>query len=373
MKILINLSTLKRGGGQNVGLNFLSSLDAIEFKDFSFCFFVAKDSQCHQYLAKKKDVKYKILPNNPLARIFFEFFLTRRFFLEEKIDVIYTYFGIGVFPKKIPQVSGSADSNLYFPEINFWSHYSGLNRLKKRIIDAYRIWGLKRADAVIFENISMEERSRKLFNLKNTKFIMPSINFEKKNDESELSFNNKPKGLFLCSWQLNKNITIIPEIAFHLKKEGISFEFIITAPLDGSAEFIEFKEKVKFYSVESYINLIGTVKKNDLSCLYENIDFVFLLSKLESFSNNIIEAWYYKKLLIISDEVWARSICCEGALYINRDDAKLIANTIKKHLRDLKLRKIIIENANIEILKYPTINERTLQELTYLKKIYENN
>ena len=32
--------------------------------------------------------------------------------------------------KKIIQISGRADSNIFFPEINFWSHYKGIGRLK---------------------------------------------------------------------------------------------------------------------------------------------------------------------------------------------------------------------------------------------------
>ena len=33
----------------------------------------------------------------------------------------------------------------------------------------------------------------------------------------------------------------------------------------------------------------------------------------------------------------------------------------------------ILENAKKILLSYPTINERTIQELNYIKKIYEKN
>ena len=371
MKILINLSTLKKGGGQNVALNFLSSLESLNFVNISFYFFVADGSGPHLFLKSKNKLNFSVLPINPLKRIFFEFFLSKKILIREKIDVIYTYFGIGFFIKKIPQVCGSADSNLYFPEINFWSHYKGLNRFKKRIVDLYRIWGLKRANAIIFENKVLEERSRKLFNIKHTKFIMPSISFESENINLRSLVKNKPKGLFLCGWQLNKNIMMIPEIASHLKKHDIDFEFVITAPLDNSPEHIKFIKKVKFHNVENYINLIGTVNKHDLSSLYKSIDFVFLLSKLESFSNNIIESWYYKRLLIISDEIWARSICNESAIYVQRDDSEVIANKIKEILNNIKLENLVIDRASKTLLNYPSINERTINEINYLKQIYE--
>lgn len=371
---MINFAPLKKGGGQNVALNFLLSLNSLVTNKLDFHFFVAKDSLAHKYLLVNQSQNITVLPHNPIKRILFELFLSKKIILREKVDIIYTYFGIGMFTRKIPQISGSADSNLYFPEINFWSHYKGVSRFKKWIVDSYRIWGLKRADAVIFENKIMEKRSKELFGLKETTFIMPSINIDfKSNDFKSLKLNNRHKGLFLCAWQLNKNIMLVPYIALQLKELDIPFEFVLTAPLDNSQEHIEFLEIVKSLNVENYINIIGPVKKEDLSSLYQKIDFVFLLSKLESFSNNIIEAWSYKRLLIISNELWAKSICKDAALYVERDNAKAIANEIKKIIGDRMLKEAIIEIASKEILSYPTINERTIAELNYIKQVYETN
>jgi len=214
MKILINMATLKKGGGQNVALNFLASISNIEFDDVEFYFFVADGSDCHQFLLNAKNDNFRVVPSSPLKRIIFELMCAKSVMSRENVDIIYTYFGIGFFRTKIPQVSGSADSNLYFPEIDFWSHYKGLDRLKKKVVDSYRIWGLKRASAIIFENKAMESRSKKLFNLKQTTFIKPSINLDTDIANFNSSVSNKHKGLFLCGWQLNKNIMIIPEIAF---------------------------------------------------------------------------------------------------------------------------------------------------------------
>ena len=113
---------------------------------------MAKNSAAHIFLIKNGYFNFTILSNNPIKRILFELFLSKKILVANNIDIIYTYFGIGMFAKRIPQVSGSADSNLYFPEIDFWSHYKGIPRFKKWLIDTYRLWGIKRASAVIFEN-----------------------------------------------------------------------------------------------------------------------------------------------------------------------------------------------------------------------------
>jgi glycosyltransferase involved in cell wall biosynthesis len=374
MRVLINFSTLKLGGGQNVALNFLHALNDLTLEGVEFYFFVAKNSAAHIFLIKNGNFNFTILSNNPIKRILFELFLSKKILVANNIDIIYTYFGIGMFAKRIPQVSGSADSNLYFPEIDFWSHYKGIPRFKKWLIDTYRLWGIKRASAVIFENKIMEERSKVLFGLKKTAFIKPSINIKVDSKEFKLFEDNRiPKGLFLCGWQLNKNIMLIPEIAFRLKQLSIDFQFVITAPKDNSREHNQFVDKMKSLDVIDYIKIIGPVKKEELASLYEKINFVFLLSKLESFSNNIIEAWYYKRLLIISDELWAKSICKDAALYVDRDNVNFIAKTIQLLIENDMIKKNIIENGEKEILNYPTIKERTIEEINFIKKIYESN
>ena len=372
IKILINLSPLKTGGGQNVALNFLYSLKELNFPDVQFYFFVAKNSSAYTYV-KNNNFNYNVLPTNPIKRILFEIFLSKRILISKKIDIIYTYFGSGAFTTKIPQVCGSANSNLYFPEVDFLAYYSGISKLKKRFIDTYRIWGLKRAKAVIFENNLMEEQSKKLYYFKKTIFIKPSINPNIKSEELNLVQQNKNvyTCLFLCGWQLNKNVMLIPEIAAEAQKQGVKLQFILTAPKDKSKLHIQFVHKTKKLRVQDQIKIIGTIHKEQLSNLYKEIDFVFLLSKLESFSNNIIEAWYYKKILIVSDELWSRAICNEAALYVNRENPVKIIKHLKLLIEDSKKQQDIIKKGSEEILKYPTITERTTAEINFVKKIYQ--
>ena len=207
-----------------MALNFSHAYPKHQRQGIDFYFLVAKDSAVHKFFQNNKYTNYKAVPHNPLLRILFELFLSNGYLLHNKIDIIYTYFGIGIFNKKIPQISGSADSNLYFPEIDFWNHYTGIARLKKRIIDSYRVWGLKRATAVVFENEIIEERAKQLYKITNTRVIKPSINFSLEKARYHLPdgmIKDAPIGLFLCGWQLNKNILIIPMLAHELKRKNI--------------------------------------------------------------------------------------------------------------------------------------------------------
>ena len=131
MNILLNFSTIKKGGGQNVALNFLESLERLQLNEsITIQYSVVKDSEIHKYLIEKKQQPILLMPSHPLKRMLKEFFTSKKILKKFNIEIIYTYFGIGLFDKKIPQVSGSADSNIYFPEINFWKDYKGWKRFK---------------------------------------------------------------------------------------------------------------------------------------------------------------------------------------------------------------------------------------------------
>ena len=322
MKILINFGTLKIGGGQNVGLNFISGLLASEY-EHEFHYVVAENSAIGKKVIEMTKDRCIIVHQNPILRIFQEKTIVMNYIIRNNIDIVYTVFGYGCFGRVI-QVSGIADSNLFYPEIDFWCEYSGYKKAIKKLIDSYRMHGYLHAKGLIFENANMMERYISVYERRNMViYIKPSIAVQDKHVEMIdikmkdrlLRDDGHIKGLFLCGWQHNKGIMKIPGITYTMKEYGMYFEPILTAPIDQSQLHKEFVSECERYGVLDNVSIIGQVNKKSLPALYESVDFVFLLSKLESFSNNILEAWYYKKPLVISDYDWARSICGEAAIY----------------------------------------------------------
>ncbi|RUO37049.1 hypothetical protein CWE15_11875 [Aliidiomarina taiwanensis] len=374
MNVLINFGPLKSGGGQNVALNFLYSFQDLEFEDVNYFFIVAEGSEPHNQLIKLGYSQFYVFPRNPIKRILYEKFLSFKIIKDNSIDIIYSYFGFGLFPKHIPQVCGSADSNLYFPEVDFWSDYKGHKLLLKKIIDKYRLFGVKRCNGVVFENKSMELRGRKLYSLENTAYIKPSI---KRIYTDQIKIytpeNTKLIGLFLCGWQLNKNIMMIPEFLSILKNKGLSISIILTAPENNCSIHKAFVNKLSEFDVEENVNIIGIIDKEMLQALYSKVSFVFLLSKLESFSNNIIEAWEFERPLIVANEEWARAICKNGAVYVDRDSPIDIAENVLNLYHDEKLLNSIVENGKANLSTYPSIEERIKLEIDFLRSTVHAN
>lgn len=375
MNVLINFSTLKKGGGQNVALNFLHSFLRLPFREESDFYYVVSRGSVLEKILKENGLADKtvIVSANPLIRIIQEIFASNTILKKYHIDIVYTYFGYALYPKKMPQVTGCAVSNVFYPEIDFWSHYHGIKRWVKDITDRYRIWGIKRADGIIFETDILNKRSKEVLHVKGmTTTIRPSISIDYENEEISLNIlSGRKRGLFLCGWQLNKNIMSIPAIAHILKKKNIPFTFILTAPKDNSLHHRMFLDEMRRYGVEDYIIIIGPVRKSQLKSLYQQVDIVFLLSKLESFSNNIIESWCFKKPMIVADELWARDICKKAALYVNRDDNNNIADGIQKLIMHPEICENIVVNGIREMHNYPDIDSKTKQELAFIKQVYE--
>ncbi len=376
MRILFNFSTLKAGGGQNVGLNFLHTLIGKGlYERYEKCFFlVARGSAIERFVNMNVEKECVMsVSENPVKRLGAELFSVRQFIKRQGIDIIYSYFGYGLFSKKIPQVTGSAVSNIYFPEINFWEGYKGLSLWKRKLVDKYREWGMKRSAGVVFETELLERRCHKLFSPDGlTKTIRPSIFTPKEGDDFVFpaEVHDLRKGLFLCGWQRNKQVMLIPEIAACLKERKVPFLFVLTAPLDESPMHRAFVAKVNELGVSDYVFLSNVVDKPKLKSLYNQVDFVFLLSKLESFSNNIIEAWTYEKPLVASDEEWTHSICDNAAVYVQRDNPEQIANVIEKCLKEPDSLVPVVSSGMEQLAGYPTIEERTEQELEFIEQVY---
>ena len=86
MRILVNLATLKRGGGQTVGLNFLTTLFTGGYDLNNFIFVATKNSEIHKFLSSNSNIKYFTVPKIPIQRMLFEFLFG--FFLIKKLILL---------------------------------------------------------------------------------------------------------------------------------------------------------------------------------------------------------------------------------------------------------------------------------------------
>ncbi|MHA6697199.1 glycosyltransferase [Chryseobacterium sp. A321] len=377
MNILINLLPIKKGGGQQVAFNFVSHLK--EFTDISAFYVVTKGTIIHQKIIDLGITNFIAIDDSLLERLKFQNFHLIKYIKDYKIDLIYTLFGPGLHCKNVKSVTGCAYSNLFFPEVDFWKDHSFLQRCKLKIIDKYRLASTLKSDAIIFENAAMQRRASELFNYPSgqTVLILPSISehVESLDDKSIITSRLKVVDkqqfniLMLTGWHKNKNITQVPFILSELKVRGFEdVTFVITVS-KSHPESVKLNSVAKSLGVENNIIYFDAVKPYEVPSLFDAIDAVALLSLLESFSNNIIEAWHFRKPLFISDEKWSRGICDNAAIYVKRDNPIDIA----EHIIEFRLNKDLQKEVTVkslDILKnYPNPVEKVALQVEFLKSL----
>jgi glycosyltransferase involved in cell wall biosynthesis len=378
MKILVNLLPIKQGGGQQVAFNFLNILSSHNF-DASFHILATQGTYIAQKLTEKSDISSKlahtIIPDSIPQRFSFENFGVNRLVKKEGIDAIFTLFGPSLKVRGVPSITGCAYSNLFFPEIQFW-HGSWFNRTSKALIDKYRLKKTLQADALVFENNAMLLRAEKLFGVKHAVFIKPSISLSQ--EAPSVRFHQQKRNLaaerfkilMLAGWHPNKRLDIVPDVLASLKKNhpDVQAEFILTVAPEAS-ESQALMQRATALGVVEKIRLVGQVSTADVPHMAAEVQAFGLFSLLESFSNNIIEAWAYNRPLIVADEEWARAICNDAAVYIDRNSADDIADKIAQLARHEAEYKRLVAAGKAEIETYPTPFEKVEQQIKFVKSV----
>lgn len=369
MKILLNFLPLKRGGGVQVGLDFINQVRI--FGRNHFWYLVATAGTPFASLKDSNNFFIaKIVGNTLLERLKFEIYDSRYLVRSVGPNVVYTQFGPHFPTSGVKNVVGCAYSNLMYPEIFFWHTLPWYQRLQKNLIDYYRLNKIKNADAVIFETEDLKRRAIKFHGLldNNVYCVKPCASYlvsensfhkDTANKCDKIPFGNRI--LMLSGYHPNKNIELLPRIAWILKKSKIIKDvvFVLTLPDDhpGTRRIFDIAESL---DVSECIYNIGPIPPEGCAEAYRACSAVILPSRLESFSNNIAEAWAMGKPLIISDFDWSREICGNGATFFNYDDAENASVCLHLVLTDDVYRKKVIENGRQRLATYLSPEERFL-------------
>jgi glycosyltransferase involved in cell wall biosynthesis len=268
--------------------------------------------------------------------------------------------------------------NSDFPEIDFWEGYSFFEKIKKKGIDFLRLKRTLNAEGLIFENESMLERAVTLFKYseKNVKYIEPSVSeFEESallNEYSKIEKEKEFKVLYLSSFYMNKNIHILPLVAKVLKEKGHKVKFVLTLTKNDLNLQKRLIEVIESNSVDEYFEFIGKVSPIYVHQIVKACDSMILLSKLECFSSNVMEAFYFEKPLVISDEIWARSACKNAALYVDRNDALSIAEGIIRLKENKNEIQELVLKGQERMLDFSTPIEKIKKQINFLEYIFRS-
>jgi glycosyltransferase involved in cell wall biosynthesis len=125
--------------------------------------------------------------------------------------------------------------------------------------------------------------------------------------------------------------------------------------------------EVEANHLENHIINIGTIPSNKVGPLISEIDAMINIAQLESFSNNFIEAWTFKKPLIVTDSDWSRDSCLKSALYVNVEDVEDTVKKIYELISNKDLSSKLISTYEQTLNTYLDYKEKTIKYIEIIE------
>lgn len=354
-KILIDFSPLKSGGGVQLAYNFLDSLARVT--NAKFMLLVPKN-HFKSYREHSSISKVYEAPTGVIKRLYFEYFTLKKIFLTEHCDTVFTFFGAGLpHPKNVKSVVGVAYPSICYKDSLFWDNLPWSKKWKTHLINIFRIHRLKKADIIFVETEIMKQRVAAVLNKKESEFqiIPPSpTNYVQPLHKRERTKNV----LLLSSNSPQKNLWRLYEIILQLKQKKYQLKFIVSVSKEEWLSLLP-NSVIDEGLVSQYIDFIGTVYQKEIQDLYVKSDVLLMLSDLESFSNNHMEAWKTGIPQIVSDRDFCRNICKDSALYVDPHNAVDVVEKLILLLEDTSLQKTLVDRGNQYLKTLPSPDERT--------------
>lgn len=317
MKILVNVTNLKKGGGIQVAENILGQLRYFPKYEFHIFFSKLLFNQ-FGYKLKEKNMKIHVF-DHPSRFIFFDNTKRKMSLAERAIkpDFVLSPLGPTYWIPKSLHIMGFANAIILDKEKFFLSTYNIFEKVFFYIKKFYHLFLLKfNADYYFFQTDDMKKKFSNLTKIDQNKLftIVPSINLIFQNTKitkKKFSFEgmNTFKLLVLSAYYSHKNLEIINDVAEIIKKNKRQYTFIMT--LDH-----KIYEKIFKNNTDIVLN-IGPIAIQDCPNLYSKVDSLFLPSLIESFSANYPEAMFMKKPILTSNLSFAKDVCGDSALYFN--------------------------------------------------------
>lgn len=359
--LCIDVTNQRSGGGLQVAMGVLDALASSKFASAATVL-VERGSALHH---RATELQMRVAPVNgsKTAQLWRQVGFPLPW-SRESDHICYTVFGPpSQYRRSRLKVAGVAYSNLFYPEVEFWKSESRVKRLVRRAIDAYRLNRVLKADILVFETTAVQQRAimqHDRLAISNTLVFPPAPAREfgpVERTERKVAEPARPLGLLAAGWHPNKNLSIIPQVADEFARRGVPFDFVLTLEEEspGGKSLARASERLR---VRDRLQLVGRIEARRMPELVRSCSVVLLISELESFSNNIIEAFACQVPLVVSDRDWARSICGDAAQYCNPLDPKDIADALLAATETTRRNELVARGSERLIANFQSPVER---------------
>lgn len=362
MNVVINATTLNKGGALQVACSVVNELMLIK-SDHSFLVLCSPAfSEQLKNLKLPSNFSYKLINTSP-ARLLTRKAVNKK--LNEIVndfgaEVVLTVFGPSYWRPHVKHICGFADGWCYYPKTIAYSKLRFIDRIKRKLLSAYKLHHLKKeVDFLFIETDDARKRLTEILDYDTNKIVTINNTYSNIYNKSLTDDANiigdreigEVRFLLLSANYPHKNISILNEMIPLLKDKIQSFKFILTIPKDEIDRLIS-------PEISNWIINIGPVDVNDCLKLYNECDFLFLPTLLETFTSTYPEAMKMGKLILTSKLPFAKDICGDAAIYFDPLDPMEIVDEIVKIINKPAKIKAIIEEGFDRVQIFPTAKER---------------
>ena len=372
MKILINASNLRKGGGVQVGNALIHGLCAYPKHNYlvvctrelalslgnlstfpSYIVFKTIEAPCTIFQLCKRNIF--------LNKLAYQF----------SADIVFTVFGPPYWRPLVKHICGYAKPQFVYPESPFFQNIGIKDSIKQRIKRFIQLTSFRRdVDVFITETQDVSMRLRKLISKKNIYTVSNSCNPVFAHPQEWISHPLPPFDgitlLTISAYYSHKNLCIIPRVAEYLHKQypNFKFRFVVTQEADifGYTDL----------STPEWLLPIGKVNIRECPSLYEQCNFMFLPTLLECFSASYVEAMRMKRPILTSNLSFARELCGDAAEYFNPLSEKDIGETIYRLSNNQQRQRVLVDAGIVREKKFLNANERTEKYIHIIENEYAN-
>ncbi|CEK10235.1 glycosyltransferase [Legionella hackeliae] len=334
MKILLNCSTLMKGGSLQVASAMFR--DAIEDREFDWFFALTSSifSKFQDLLESKLNAKRVILLDKSPAKDRHSRKRLQEFVSREQFNAVFTLFGPAYVNFSVPHLCGIADGWVTHATN---AAYRSLPNLKERIrtylLCQYKLHWYQRADRWCVEAAVARDGflSKTKANPKAVAVIPNAVNQliqEYATVKIERKIEDTIHIFCLGADYWHKNYQIIPQVLVALKKKiEKKAIFVVTLPED-STIYNLLNNQAKILGVQENILNLGPISLPQVIESYKKFHILFFPSLLETFSITPLEAFYMNMPMVLSNLPANRQIVGEYAHYIDSCNSQEVANKL---------------------------------------------
>lgn len=323
MRVLLNCSTLVKGGALQAAVSFIQS--AVQQGD--------REIQWHYVLSQnvaEELQRFDVMPSLDSITIM-EISPARNKesrralrILEQKIspDVVFTFFGPAYVNFSAPHLCGVADGWVTHGGYWAWRTIRGAkDAIRSLGLILYKGYMYRKADAWVTEALIAKRGlirrllipSKKIAVVPNSCGIHYLQSGETRNFPSK---DDKVRILCMSAYYRHKNLELIPAVAKELESISpeLQFEFVLTLPPE-TPGFRKLMAKATALGVRDRLMNVGQVPVSQGPELYRSCHILFLPSVLETSSANYPESMAMGLPIVTVGLEFARTACGLAAVY----------------------------------------------------------